>query len=105
MRKIFAVAAIFFSAFAVAEDRVSVSSLHVSQVSAGYSVVEGIAHNNTNATLANVFVKFKLYDEGGTVVGNTIAHGADIGPGENWKFSAPATVPFANAKLSSIQAQ
>ncbi|WP_371877854.1 FxLYD domain-containing protein [Pseudomonas chlororaphis] len=36
--------------------------------------------------LANVFVKFKLYDSEGSVVGNTIAHGQDIGPGENWKF-------------------
>ncbi|UCR87467.1 FxLYD domain-containing protein [Pseudomonas chlororaphis] len=63
----------------------------------------GVAHNNRNATLANVFVKFKLYDSEGSVVGNTIAHGQDIGPGENWKFSAPATTPFSEAKLSSVQ--
>jgi len=103
MRKIIALTAILLSTVAIAEDRVSVSGLQVTNA-AGYPAVQGIAHNNTNATIANVFVKFKLYDSEGNVVGNTIAHGADIGPGENWKFSAPAMVPFSEAKLSSIQA-
>jgi hypothetical protein len=104
MRKILALAAILLSTVAIAEDRVSVSGLQVTKAAAGYPAVQGIAHNNTNATIANVFVKFKLYDAEGNVVGNTIAHGADIGPGENWKFSAPAMVPFTEVKLSSIQA-
>ncbi|WP_431081216.1 FxLYD domain-containing protein [Pseudomonas thivervalensis] len=103
MRTVVALAALFFSTLTIAEDKVSISGLQVAKASAGYSVVQGIAHNNTGATLANVFVKFKLYDQQGTVVGNTIAHGADLGPGENWKFSAPATVPFAEVKLSSVQ--
>ncbi|MGY4816334.1 FxLYD domain-containing protein [Pseudomonas chlororaphis subsp. piscium] len=53
--------------------------------------------------MANVFVKFKLYDSEGSVVGNTIAHGQDIGLSESWKFLAPATTPFSEAKLSSVQ--
>ena len=104
MRKIIAAFALLLSTVTIAEDRISISGLQVAQAAAGYPAVLGIAHNNTNATIANVFVKFKLYDAEGNVVGNTIAHGADIGPGENWKFSAPATVPFTQAKLSSIQA-
>ncbi|WP_051066064.1 FxLYD domain-containing protein [Pseudomonas fluorescens] len=103
MRITVALAALFFCTLAIAEDKVSISGLQVVNASAAYSVVQGVAHNNTDTTLTNVFVKFKLYDQQGTVVGNTIAHGADLGPGENWKFSAPATVPFAEAKLSSVQ--
>lgn len=105
MRKILAVAVLFLSSTVIADDRVTVSDLQVGNAAAGYPAVMGVAHNNTNTTLGNVFVKFKLYDREGNVVGNTIAHGQDIGPGENWKFAAPTTAPFAEAKLSSLQIQ
>ncbi|MCE0914712.1 FxLYD domain-containing protein [Pseudomonas sp. NMI760_13] len=103
MIKVLAFAASLFAFSAVAADKVTVSGLNVSNA-AGYPAVEGLARNNTNATLANVFVKFKLYNPAGQVVGNTIAHGQDIGPGETWKFSAPATGSFSRAELSQVQA-
>lgn len=105
MRKIVALAAILLSTSVLAEDRVTVSNVQVGTAPEGYQAVLGLAHNNTNSTLANVFVKFKLYDASGSIVGNTIAHGQDIGPGENWKFSAPTSQPFSRAVLSSITAQ
>ena len=102
MRKILAIAALLMSPFVIADDRVTVSDIHAGKAPEGFIAVMGMAHNNTNAPLGSVFVKFKLYDAAGNVIGNTVAHGADIGPGENWKFSAPTTAPFAQAKLSSI---
>lgn len=101
MRKIFAIAALLLSSTVMADDRVTISKIRVDAASP-LSAVQGMAHNNSNATLANVFVKFKLYDGAGNVVGNTVAHGQDIGPGENWKFSAPATQAFSKAELSSV---
>lgn len=103
MRKIIALAVLFLSTAVIADDRVTVSGLQVGKADAGYPAVLGIAHNNTNATLENVFVKFKLYDSAGNVVGNTVAHGQDIGPGENWKFSAPATQTFEKVTLSDVK--
>lgn len=103
MRKIIALTALLLSTAAIADDRVTVSGLQVGKADAGYPEVSGIAHNNTDVTLANVFVKFKLYDSAGNVVGNTAAHGQDIGPGENWKFSAPATQAFSKATLSDVK--
>lgn len=102
MRKILAIAALLMSSLAIADDRVTVSDVHAGMAPEGFNAVLGMAHNNTNAPLSSVFVKFKLYDAAGNVIGNTVAHAADIGPGENWKFSAPTTAPYAQAKLSSI---
>lgn len=102
MRKILAIAALLMSTAVIADDRVTLSDIHAGQAPEGFTAVMGTAHNNTNAQLGSVFVKFKLYDAAGNVIGNTVAHAADIGPGENWKFSAPTTAPFAQAKLSSI---
>lgn len=103
MRKIIALAAILMSASAIAEDAVTVSDIQVGKAPQGYTAVMGVAHNNTKQSLSSVFVKFKLYDASGSVVGNTIASGQDIGPGENWKFSAPTTVPFSEARFSGVQ--
>lgn len=102
MRKILALAALLMSPLLMADDRVTISDIHVDKAPEGFVAVMGMAHNNTSSSLGSVFVKFKLYDSAGNVIGNTVAHGADIGPGENWKFSAPTTAPFAQAKLSSI---
>lgn len=57
--------------------------------------------NISKVPIGNLFVKFKLY-RGGEVVGNTLAHGADIGPGERFRFSAPTTERFDEAKLSAV---
>ncbi|MEN5240318.1 MULTISPECIES: FxLYD domain-containing protein [Pseudomonas] len=102
MRKILALAALFLSTAASADWRVEVSDLHTGKAPAGYPAVMGLARNTTNGTLSNVFVKFKLYDEDGNIVGNTMAAGQDIGPGETWKFAAPTTVPFNEAKLGEV---
>lgn len=102
MRKILALAALLLSASANADWRVEVSDLHTGKAPAGYPAVMGLARNTTNGTLSNVFVKFKLYDEEGNIVGNTMAAGQDIGPGETWKFVAPTTVPFSEAKLGEV---
>lgn len=102
MHKILAVAAIFLSTAANADYRVDISNLHTGTAPAGYPAVMGLARNTTNGTLSNVFVRFKLYDEAGNVVGNSMAHGQDIGPGETFKFAAPTTVPFAEAKLGDV---
>ena len=103
MRKILAIAALLITTAVISEDRVTLSNIHAGTAPEGYNAVMGMAHNNTNAPLGSVFVKFKLYDAAGNVIGNTIAHGSDIGPGENWKFSAPTAMPFAQAKLSSVE--
>lgn len=102
MRKTLAVAAIFLSTAASADYRVNISELHTGTAPAGYPAVMGLARNTTNGSLSAVFVKFKLYDADGNVVGNTVAHGQDIGPGETFKFAAPTTVPFAEAKLGDV---
>lgn len=102
MRKILAVAALFLSASASADYQVEITEVHTGTAPAGYPAVMGIARNTTNGSLANVFVKFKLYDKDGNVVGNTLAHAQDIGPGETWKFAAPTTVPFTEAKLGGV---
>lgn len=78
-----------------------VRDIQVVSTPIGHSV-RGIAHNTTDSTIKNVFVKFKLYDRQGNVVGNTTAAGQDIGPGENFKFSADVLVDFAEARLSGV---
>ncbi|MBS3183738.1 hypothetical protein JIQ88_01415 [Pseudomonas sp. PCH44] len=103
MRKILALAALFLSTAANADWRVEVSDVHTGKAPAGYPAVMGLARNTTNGTLPHVFVKFKLYDETGNVVGNTMAAAEDIGPGETWKFAAPTTVPFNEAKLGEVE--
>lgn len=53
----------------------------------GLSAIAGNAHNDTSATLKTVFVKFNLYKEG-TITGEAIDAGENIGPGENWELHA-----------------
>jgi len=101
MLKALALALSFFSMAAMATDKVSVSNIQVKDAG-GYLAVEGLARNNTDTTLNNVFVKFKLYNSAGQLVNNTVAHGQDIAPGETWKFSAPAPGNFQKAQLSGV---
>lgn len=101
MLKILAFAVSFFAMSAMAADKVSVSNIQVNNTD-GYLAVEGLARNNTDTTLKNIFVKFKLYNSAGQVIDNTIAHGQDIGPGETWKFSAPSNRDFDKAQLSGV---
>lgn len=100
MKKIFALASILFAASAFAQDKVSVSDLEVVKVNE-IPMIQGVATNNTESSVKFVFVKFKLY-EGAMVVGNAIAKGSDIGPGEQWRFQAPVLERFDSFKLSSV---
>ncbi|EPM91285.1 MULTISPECIES: FxLYD domain-containing protein [Pseudomonas] len=101
MKKVLALAGLLLSATVFANDKVEVQNIQVVNIPGGSSI-QGIAHNNTNATLKNIFVNFKLYDKQGNVVGNTLAHGQDIGPGENFKFAADTNKSFAEARLSGV---
>ncbi|MCW8363540.1 FxLYD domain-containing protein [Pseudomonas aeruginosa] len=100
MKNLILSAILLTSSLAMANERVEVSDIQV--VSNGtYSSITGVAKNISKVPIGNLFVKFKLY-RGGEVVGNTLAHGADIGPGERFRFSAPTTERFDEAKLSAV---
>ena len=101
MKKLIAIAALLCAGAVSADDKVAVRDIHVVTAPGGFAV-QGIAHNNTDAVIKNMFVNFKLYDEQGNVIGNTLANGQDIGPGENFKFSALTPVRFAEARLSGV---
>jgi len=71
---------------------------------AGVIQVVGVARNIGNFALSNVFIEFNLYDESGTLIGNTIAHGMNLTAGRWWKFSAPITTKFNYAEIAKITA-
>lgn len=101
MRKIVALAAMLLSSMAMADDRLSISELRVVD-SGGYQAVQGFARNETNATFGNTTLVFKLYDGAGNMVGNAVANGMGLAPGENWKFLAQAGVTFKTAEVTSV---
>ncbi|MFM0450062.1 FxLYD domain-containing protein [Paraburkholderia nemoris] len=69
----------------------------------GFPVIVGVV-SNTGATIVHdAFVKFNLYDAQGNIVGNTIAHGQNIGPGERWEFEAPfVAATAATYKITEV---
>jgi hypothetical protein len=69
----------------------------------GISAIIGTATNRTGRTFSAAFIEFNLYDSGGTVVGNTIDHVANLAPGNNWSFKAETPTRFATAKITKIQ--
>lgn len=69
----------------------------------GLQAVAGIALNRSDKVIKNAFVKFNLYDAQGILVGNTITHAANLGPGERWRFKALASQNFSTVKVSDIQ--
>lgn len=68
----------------------------------GVEIVTGVATNTSDAPVKSAFVHFNLYDAQGDLVGNTIANGSDIGPGERWTFKAYTPQQFDHAKLISV---
>lgn len=80
-----------------------ISDLQVGQDTVtGFPVVTGVATNTSNAAVKSAFVRFNLYDAQNNLIGNTIANGNDIAPGDRWIFKAQSPQPFDHAKLISI---
>ena len=80
----------------------SLSDLHVTQ-SQGIATIAGIATNMTGRPLSNAFLTFNLYDQSGTVIGNTMAYVQNLAAGDRWQFAAQTPVAFARAQVSQIQ--
>ncbi|WP_139134080.1 MULTISPECIES: FxLYD domain-containing protein [Pseudomonadaceae] len=91
---------VVFSTLTLANERVDVSEISIKNDGA-FPVVTGLATNVSDSPINTLFLKFKLY-RNGEVVGNTIDQASDIGPGEKFRFSAPVTVEFDEARLSSV---
>jgi hypothetical protein len=64
----------------------------------GVSAITGTATNDTSRTFSNAFIEFNLHDEQGNVVGNAIAHVANLAPGK-----AETPTRFATVKVSKVQ--
>lgn len=79
-----------------------ISDLEVGVESTGIQAVTGVATNTSNATIKSAFIRFNLYDAQNNIIGNTIADGNDIAPGDHWKFKAQAAQKFDHAKLISV---
>jgi hypothetical protein len=79
-----------------------VSGLQVGTEPTGVRFVTGVATNTTNAPIKSAFVQFNLYDAQDNLVGNTIANGVNIAPGDRWVFKADAAQQFDHAKLMSV---
>lgn len=100
-----AIAALIFAfscAGAVAQSTNGASPIVVSDTSVivaanGFPAIIGVATNKGEKLVHNAFVKFNLYDAGGNIIGNTIAHGQNIGPNERWRFEAPFTSANAHS--------
>lgn len=56
---------------------------------AGLPAVTGIATNTSNEVIKSAFININLLDAQDAVVGNTIAMGRNISPGQAWRFKAP----------------
>jgi hypothetical protein len=102
MRKIVALAAMLLSSVVMADDRLSITDLRVVNVD-GNSTVQGYARNETDASFGTATIVFKVYDGAGNMVGNAVASGVGLGPGESWKFSAVSGQDFKTAKVTNVQ--
>jgi hypothetical protein len=82
---------------------VSVIESEVVRGANGFPAIVGVVANTGAAVVHDAFVKFNLYDSQGNIVGNTIAHGRNIGPGERWQFEAPfVAATAATYKITEI---
>lgn len=88
------------SAMASPPEEVTLSGLHFENKDTGILTLTGHAHNNTNAMLKEVFVRFDLY-RGGIMIGESFDEGENIGPGENWTLQVP--VNLANDRPDSYK--
>ena len=104
MKKVLATAFLLAAAFGAyaGNNALRISDLHVGSEPSGVSVVTGVATNTSNAPIKSAFVHFNLYDAQNNLVGNAIANGNDIAPGDRWTFKAYAPQPFDHAKFISV---
>lgn len=86
-----------------ADKRVEVIDLKLDQNQSYGLIIKGIAVNRSAKIVKSVFVKFNLYDENNSLVGNTVTMAQNLGPGETWSFSVPTPVKFATAKISEVE--
>lgn len=103
MRKLITVLALLISAQAIAADKLTVTDIRRADPKVANGI-QGVAHNETQDTLASMTIVFKLYDSAGNMVGNAYATGQGLGPGENWRFVAPAAIKFYNAEVVQVLA-
>jgi hypothetical protein len=80
-----------------------ISNVQIARSSYGLSMITGTATNQSGRTLSDAFVKFNLYDNRGTVVGNVLDHASDLAPGDKWAFKAETGTKFATVKLTGVQ--
>jgi hypothetical protein len=87
-----------------AGDDLDISNVRI--VRNGYAVITGTATNRSGCTLSHAFVRFNLYDNQGTVVGNALDHASDLAPSDRWAFTAQTALTgtkFATVKLTGVQ--
>lgn len=103
MKKILATAFLLAASSAYAgSNSLQVSALQVGTEPTGVQFVTGVATNTSNAPIKSAFVQFNLYDAQNNLVGNTVANGINIAPGDRWIFKADAAQQFDHAKLTSV---
>lgn len=104
MKKVLATALLLAAAFNAhaGNNALQISDLQVSTEPNGIQFVTGAATNTSNAPIKSAFVRFNLYDAQNNLVGNTIANGENIAPGDRWVFKAYAPQPFDHAKFISV---
>ena len=104
MKKILAIALLLATASSAyaGGSSLQVSGLQVGAEPTGVQFVTGIATNTSDAPIKSAFVHFNLYDAQNNLVGNTIANGNNIAPGDRWLFKADAAQQFDHAKLVAV---
>lgn len=102
----FVIAAIALFSCGSAKAQLACQSIQVGTLEASVAAtppigeVTGVARNVGTAPLRYVSLTFNLLDANNTVVGNTIANGLNIGPGQTWRFSAVTTVNYQTVRLT-----
>jgi len=104
MRRLFIIAVTFFfisNSFAES-DAIKILNMQATQTASIFNV-NGTAQNISGKLLKTVFIEFNLYDEQGSLVGNSIATVSNLGAGVNWKFNASSPIPFSKVTVSAIR--
>ena len=69
-----------------------------------YGALTGSAVNTSDKVLSVVTITFNLYDSENNQIGNAVAQGIQIAPGQRWIYNAPAAQSFDHAKVSNVTA-
>nr|WP_249171184.1 FxLYD domain-containing protein [Burkholderia multivorans] len=69
-----------------------------------YGALTGSAVNTSDKVLGVATITFNLYDSANNQIGNAVAQGVQIAPGQRWIYNAPATVQFDHATVSNVSA-